>query len=112
MDAATPGAKSAAAAKKMIGLGRPWRSYARVVYINTSLPAELNPAGWNNWGKAGNESTAWYAEFGSTGPGADAAGRAPWAHTLKADEVKRFLPGSFLRGYDHWNAEAAAAKLP
>jgi len=108
----TPGAKSAASAKRMIGLGRPWRAYARTVYINTSLPADLNPAGWNNWGKQANESTAWYAEYGSTGSGANAAGRVPWAHTLKPDEVKQFLPGSFLRGSDHWNPEAAAAKLP
>jgi pectinesterase len=112
MDATTPGAQSAAAAKRMIGLGRPWRAYARTVYINTSLPAELNPAGWNNWGKKENEGTAWYAEFGSTGPGANASGRVSWAHTLKADEVKQFLPASFLGGADHWNAEAAAAKLP
>ena len=112
MDAATPGAKSAASAKRMIGLGRPWRSYARTVYINTSLPADLNPAGWNNWGKKENESTAWYAEFGSTGPGADATSRVPWAHKLKADDVKQFMPAVFLRGADHWDPEATAAKLP
>jgi pectinesterase len=112
MDAATPGANSAAAAKKMIGLGRPWRSYSRVVYIDTSLPAELNPAGWDNWGKAENEATTWYAEYGSTGPGATAAARVPWAHTLTAEDVKQFLPANFLHGSDHWNAEAAAAKLP
>ena len=112
MDAATPGAKSAATAKRMIGLGRPWRAFARTVYINTSLPAELNPAGWNNWGKPENERTAWYGEFGSTGPGAASANRVGWAHTLKADEVKMFLPANFLRGADGWNAEAAAAKLP
>ena len=112
MDAATPGAKSAASAKRMIGLGRPWRAYARTVYINTSLPAELNPAGWNNWGKKENESTAWYAEYGSTGPGADVSGRVPWAHTLTAAEVRQFLPANFLRGADKWNPEADAAKLP
>jgi pectinesterase len=112
MDAATPGAKSAAAAKKMIGLGRPWRPYSRVVYIDTSLPAEMNPAGWNNWGKTSNESTAWYAEYGSTGPGASPSTRVPWAHTLTAADVKQFLPANFLRGADNWNPEAAAAKLP
>jgi pectinesterase len=112
LDAGTPGAKSSAAANRMIGLGRPWRSYSRVVYINSSLPAELNPAGWNNWGKTENESTAWYAEYGSTGPGAATASRVKWAHTLKPDEVKQFLPATFLRGSDRWNPEAAAAALP
>jgi pectinesterase len=112
MDAATPGAKSAAAANKTIGLGRPWRAYARTVYIDDSLPADLNPAGWNNWGKAANEATAWYAESGSTGPGASPATRVPWAHTLTPAEGKQFLPATFLRGPDHWDPLAAAAKLP
>jgi pectinesterase len=53
---------------RQIGLGRPWRTYSRVVFINTELPAEMNPTGWNNWGSAANESTAYYAESGSTGP--------------------------------------------
>jgi pectinesterase len=112
MDAATPGAKSAAAAKSSIGLGRPWRPYSRVVYIDTSLPADENPAGWNNWGKAANEKTAWYAEYGSTGPGASPSTRVTWAHTLTANDVKQFLPKTFLRGQDNWDAEAEAAKMP
>ena len=29
-------------------LGRPWRPYARVIFINTELPANINPAGWGN----------------------------------------------------------------
>ena len=112
MDAATPGAKSAASAHRAIGLGRPWRPYSRVVYIGTSLPEDLSAAGWNNWGKASNEATAYYAEIGSTGPGAAAGARVPWAHKLTPDQAKTFLPATFLRGKDGWNAEAAAAKLP
>ena len=107
-----PGEKSTASAKKMIGLGRPWRSYSRVVYISTELPAEMNPAGWNNWGKASNESTAYYAEYGSSGPGASASTRVGWAHQLTAAEVKQYLSQSFLAGADHWDPVAEAAKLP
>ena len=58
------------AAPNTIGLGRPWRPYSRVIYINTELPADVNPAGWNNWGNPANENTAYYAESNSTGPGA------------------------------------------
>ena len=111
MDAATPGAKSAAAAHPMIGLGRPWRPYSRVVYIDTELAAEVNPAGWDHWGKASNEATAYYAESGSTGPGA-AGERVGWAHKLTALQAKGYLPGVFLRGSDGWNAVAEAAKMP
>ena len=108
----TPGAQSTAAAHNAVGLGRPWRPYSRVVYIETSLPAQINPAGWDNWSKASNEQTAFYAEYQSTGPGASPQTRAPWAHKLNPAQVQQFLPATFLAGQDHWNPEAEAAKLP
>jgi Pectin methylesterase len=106
------GARSIASAKGAIGLGRPWRPYSRVVYINTELPSDVRPAGWNNWGKASNEQTAFYAESNSTGPGANPTARAPWSHQLTAAQTKQFLPANFLRGKDHWNPIAEAAVLP
>ncbi len=88
-------------AHNTIGLGRPWRPYSRVIYINTSLPADLNPAGWNNWNNPANENTAYYAESGSTGPGAITSPnpnpRVPWSHQLTPAEAKSYLPANFLR---------------
>jgi pectinesterase len=111
-----PGAKSVASAHNTIGLGRPWRTYSRVIYIDTALPAELNPAGWNNWGNPANESTAYYAESNSTGPGASPSTRVPWSHQLTPAEVKQYLPQTFLSGPpsgpNHWDPIAEAAKLP
>jgi pectinesterase len=112
MDAATPGAKSSASAHNTIGLGRPWRPYSRVIYINTELPADLNPLGWNNWNNPANEKTAYYAESNSTGAGASPSTRVPWSHQLTPAEAKPFYPATFLAGPDHWNPEAEAAKLP
>jgi pectinesterase len=114
-DPATPGAKSTASAHNTIGLGRPWRAYARVVYISTELPADLNPAGWNNWSNPANESTAFFAESDSTGPGASPATRVPWSHQLTRAQAAKFLPARFLAGPpsgpSHWDPIAAAAKL-
>jgi pectinesterase len=112
MDAKTPGANSTAAAHRMIGLGRPWRPYSRVIYIKTELAADVNPAGWDNWGNAANEKTAYYAESGSTGPGASVATRVAWSHQLSSAEEAQYLPAKFLAGNDHWNPEAEAATLP
>ena len=95
-----------------IGLGRPWRPYSRVVYINTELPTDVRPAGWNNWGKTSNEQTAYYAESGSTGAGANPSARVRWSHQLTAAQAKPFLPAKFLRGKDRWDPEAEAKKLP
>lgn len=104
--------QSLASAQGAIGLGRPWRPYSRVVYINTELPSDIRPAGWNNWGKASNEQTAFYAESNSTGPGANPTARAPWSHQLSTAQAKQFLPARFLRGDDHWNPIVEAATLP
>jgi pectinesterase len=111
-NASLPGAKSIASAKGTTGLGRPWRPYSRVIFINTALPADLDPAGWNNWKNAANEKTAYYAESGSTGPGANPSTRVPWSHQLSSAEITQYLPANFLAGSDHWNPLAEAAKLP
>jgi pectinesterase len=99
-------------AHKTIYLGRPWRPYARVVFLHTELPAELNPAGWSKWKPTDPTPTAYYAESDSSGPGASPATRAPWSHQLTPAEAAQFLPAAFLAGSDHWNPIAAAAKLP
>jgi pectinesterase len=112
LDSNSPGARSTAAAHRMIGLGRPWRAYSRVIYIDTQLPAEMNPSGWNNWGVVANEATAYYAESNSSGPGASVATRAPWSHQLTRAETRQFLPTAFLAGRDHWNAVTQAEHLP
>ena len=94
-------------------LGRPWRLYSRVIFMNTELPADLDPQGWSVWNKSdAYPPQAFYAEFHNTGPGADTSHRAPWPHQLTAAEAKTYEPANFLRGTDHWNPLAAAAKLP
>jgi polygalacturonase len=30
-------------------LGRPWRPYATVVYLNTEMGSHIDPAGWREW---------------------------------------------------------------
>jgi pectinesterase len=94
-------------------LGRPWRPYSRVVYIHTTLCADVLPEGWNNWNNtAANEKKAYYAEFESSGPGANPAARVKWAHQLTAAEAEQFMPKVFLAGADHWDPVAEAKRLP
>ncbi|MGD1107300.1 MAG: pectinesterase family protein [Terracidiphilus sp.] len=109
-----PGAESGVATplRDTISLGRPWRPYSRVVYINTELPADVIPEGWNAWGKTDSMPQAYYAEFHSTGPGANPAARVSWSHQLTARQAAQFRPRVFLAGADHWDAVAEAARLP
>jgi len=98
--------------KATTSLGRPWRPYSRVVYLNTELPADVIPAGWSAWGKRDDGTTTFYAEYQSRGPGARFADRVGWSHQLTAEQAKQFQPKAFLAGSDRWNAEAEAQKLP
>lgn len=101
-----------AASGREVWLGRPWRDYSRVIYLNTYMPKGIAPQGFSKWGHSPNYKTTFYAEAGSTGPGADPAGRPAWQHKLNAAQIAEFQPQNFLRGSDDWNPVAEAAKLP
>ena len=51
-------------------LGRPWRQYSSVTFLNTEMSEVVRPVGWHNWDFATREKTVRYAEYNSTGPGA------------------------------------------
>ena len=78
-------------------LGRPWRSYARTVFIDCEMGGHIRPEGWHNWDKPYAEKTAFYAEYGSTGPGAASAKeRVRWSHQLKRRDLQDYEPGKVL----------------
>lgn len=87
-------------------LGRPWRPYACVAFVNCWIGDHIKPAGWHNWGKESNEQTARYSEFGSTGPGANPEARVRWAKQLTAEEAKAYTVRNILRGTDNWKPDA------
>jgi len=88
-------------------LGRPWRPYAKTVYIRTEMGAHIAPAGWNPWkGDAmfpDKEKTTYYAEYKSFGPGAPAANqRVEWSKQLNDKEAKKYTLKNILGGKDNW----------
>ena len=83
-------------------LGRPWRPYAKVVYINCDLGSHIVAAGWNNWNNPENEQTAFYAEYNSKGPGANPAGRVKWSKQLTKKEVSEYTLKNIFAGNTAW----------
>ena len=83
-----------------VSLGRPWRPYASVTYINSWIGPHITPAGWDNWRNPSNEATARYAEYNSTGPGANVSERVKWAGQLSAEEKRNLTIKKVLGG---WN---------
>jgi len=87
-------------------LGRPWRDYATVTYLNTEMGAHIAAAGWSEWHQGDTErlKTASYAEFNSTGPGAHKGEREPLSKQLTAAEAKQYETKTWLAGSDGWDA--------
>ncbi len=85
-----------------IWLGRPWRPYAKVIFLNTEMGAHILPAGWREWhpGETHSIETAYYAEYNSSGPGAHRGERDPHTKLLTAAEAAQFDTKTFFDGWD------------
>lgn len=77
-------------------LGRPWRPWAKTVFIRCYLDKHIKKEGWHNWNKVDAEKTAYYGEYASSGPGAGSSGRVPWAHMLTAAEAAVYTVETIL----------------
>jgi pectinesterase len=91
-------------------LGRPWRPYAKTVFINTEMGSQILPEGWNPW--VGDvmfpdkDKTAFYAEYHSTGPGANPKARVAWSKQLTKAEAEKYTVKNILAGQDGWDPES------
>ena len=73
-----------------VSLGRPWRPYAAVVYINCYIGPHIKPEGWSNWNNTENYKTTRYAEYKNYGPSSDPAKRVSWSRQLTDEEAKAY----------------------
>ena len=87
-----------------IVLGRPWRAYSTVVFLNTNFKAQLNDAGWSDWD--GKLATSNYSEYGSHGKAGDLTKRLAGTHVLSASEAAKISVAGWLSGADGWKPEA------
>ncbi len=97
-------------AEKGVGellLGRPWRPYSTVFFVNTKVVGtKLAAPGWAEW--AGKLATSKYGEYGTVGDDGkpvDTSGRIAGTYQLTADEAKVLTVKSWLKGPDGWDAE-------
>lgn len=79
---------------KEVYLGRPWRPFAKTVFIDTEMGKHILPEGWYHWPGdkmfPDKEKTTYYAEYNSKGEGANAKARIGWSYQLTTDEVKKY----------------------
>ncbi len=78
-------------------LGRPWREFAKTVFLHCEMGEHIHPLGWNDWNKT--HGHFYYAEYDSYGPGAYAANRADFSHRLTEEEAKAYAMENVLQGW-------------
>lgn len=78
-------------------LGRPWRIYAKTVYINCDLGKHIRPEGWENWSKPEAEKTTFYAEYNCKGEGFQPTKRVSWSHQLQQNEAEKYTIENILK---------------
>jgi pectinesterase len=88
---------------KDVYLGRPWRKYAKVVFINCKMGDFINPKGWSNWQKTDNYKTVFYAERNSTGEGANPNKRISWSHQLNKEQAEKYNINNVFSGLENWD---------
>ncbi|WP_316844757.1 pectinesterase family protein [Pedobacter psychrodurus] len=88
-------------------LGRPWRPYAKTVFLKCNLGKHILREGWNPWKGdkmfPDKEKSVFYAEYKNNGDGASPKTRLPWTKQLTDIEAKNYNLKNILGGTDHWN---------
>lgn len=81
-------------------LGRPWKEFSRVVYMEAYMDGTVDAAGWLPWdGTEFAQSTAFYGEYKNSGPGSDTSGRVRWGgyHVITdPGEASEFTAGGLV----------------
>ena len=97
---------TAEASATAVYLGRPWRIYAKTVYINCDMGKHIKPEGWENWSKPEAEKNAFYAEYNNRGEGFQPTKRVSWSHQLSKKEEEQYTTENILRdSIQNWYSE-------
>lgn len=89
-------------AAQHVYLGRPWRPWAKTIFIRTDMGSHIVPAGWDNWDDKANEKTVLYAEYGSTGPGSNLAKRVAWSKKLTPKDAQQYTVARLFAEKSPW----------
>ena len=86
-------------------LGRPWRPYAKTVFIACDLAHHILQEGWNPWKDerfADKTKTAFYAEYKNKGRGAKTDKRVTWSHQLSKVEAEKYTLKNIFAKDNFW----------
>ncbi|GAV64159.1 Pectinesterase domain-containing protein/PMEI domain-containing protein, partial [Cephalotus follicularis] len=84
-------------------LGRPWKTYARTIIMQSQIDDIIAPEGWFPWMGTFALDTCFYAEYQNRGAGAATTKRVTWRGIkhITPDHIVDFTPARFIAG-DLW----------
>uniref|UniRef100_A0A1J3H4R2 Pectinesterase n=1 Tax=Noccaea caerulescens TaxID=107243 RepID=A0A1J3H4R2_NOCCA len=87
----------------MTFLGRPWKPYARTVFMQSYISDIVQPVGWLEWNGTTGLDTIYYGEYRNFGPGANTDRRVQWLgyNLLNMAQATNFTVYNFTMG-DTW----------
>ena len=85
-------------------LGRPWRAFARTVFLDCEMDEHVHPQGFADWDEK-RVVTERYGEYGTRGARADQSTRHPDQKRLTDEDAALLTIGEVLSGHDQWHPE-------
>ncbi|KAE8697400.1 putative pectinesterase/pectinesterase inhibitor 51 [Hibiscus syriacus] len=82
-------------------LGRPWKEFSRIVFINCVMEDLIHPDGWMPWDGDFALKTLFFGEFGNTGPGSVVSKRVAWSSQIPSQHLHTYSVQNFIQG-DQW----------
>ncbi|KDN54232.1 pectinesterase family protein [Flavobacterium seoulense] len=86
-------------------LGRPWRPFAKTVFLGCNLGSHILLEGWNPWVDErfpDKTKTTYYAEYKNKGKGSKTNKRVAWSHQLSKEEAKKYILKNIFPKDDFW----------
>ena len=90
------------AGPQSVYLGRPWRKYAKVAFLDCQMGSHIIGEGWNNWRDREKEKTVSYVEYNSSGPGAKRQKRVSWSRCLTSEEASKYQLENIFPENNSW----------
>lgn len=81
---------------RTVMLSRPWRIYAKAVFLNCEMSSQITEEGYSDWNKAESHETSFYAEYKCFGDGYVPEKRPYYIHQLTDDEALEYTQKKVL----------------
>lgn len=81
---------------RSVMLSRPWRIYAKAVFLNCNMERQITEIGYHDWNKPESHETCYYAEYNCDGEGYMPDMRPDYIHQLSAEEAAEYTKEKVL----------------